>query len=191
MNSNSIRNLLLILSLIWSPLSFSKNLHLVDSNRHGFAIYRTGKPSAEDIKEFCRLRISEIVVLSGDAESVELKHKDLCPSLSVVYNEKQEVRTPLTRSFLENFDHWVKISQTEGKKIAFRCDCGCHRTGRLAAYYQMKYQSLSVQDAVKFLYKFGKNIDRYPELIPQITALEDFANQRPCSTEPQYCVGEK
>jgi hypothetical protein len=164
------------------------NLHLIDQLPNGFRIYRSGIPSEADMREFARLGVEEIAVLSGDARRREARHRRAAPMLEVVYDEKQDVRRPLTASFLRWFDEWVETARREGKVIAFRCRCGCHRTGRLAAYYQMKYQGLTADEAIAVMNELGRNMFLHPELEPQVRALEDFIHGRPCSRGEQYCV---
>jgi hypothetical protein len=171
-----------------SQSALAKNLHLIDSKPNGFAIYRSGEPSKKDMKEFCKLGIQEIAVLSGSAEKNEWKYQAACPTLKVIYNEEQRVQIPLTDSFLKEFDQWVEEAQNTGKVIAFRCSCGCHRTGRLAAYYQMKYQGLSRPEAITIMNKLGKHMSMYPQLLPQVQALEDYIQGRPCSVKQEFCV---
>ncbi|MEQ1876843.1 MAG: hypothetical protein ABL958_09360 [Bdellovibrionia bacterium] len=167
----------------------ANNLHLIDADaKTGFAIYRTGKPSSTDMKELCKLGVTEIAVLSGDAQKVEIKNQVACPTLKVVYNVEQSAKIPLTEKFISDFDKWVLDSHALGKKIAFRCSCGCHRTGRLAAYYQMKYQGYSVAAALKAMNEYGKFMWLHPELKPQVYALNDFIQGKTCSTNKKYCV---
>jgi protein-tyrosine phosphatase len=128
------------------------------------------------------------MVLSGNAEEYEDQMQDFCPSLKVIYNKKQSHAVPLTKIFLEDFDNWIQSAQKEGKKIAFRCNCGCHRTGRLAAYYQMKYQNIPMADALAIMNKHGKYMLFFPSLKPQVKALNDYINGSPCSTKERYCV---
>ena len=44
------------------------------------------------MKKFCELGIEEIMVLSGNAEQFEVRHKEACPNLKVIYNEKQKAK---------------------------------------------------------------------------------------------------
>lgn len=179
----------LLLSIFFVSPVFAQNLHLIDSEPEtGFAIYRMGQPDADEIKRLCDLGVEEIFVLSGNADKHELKHQDQCPSLRVVYNEKQNPKKPLTNEFLEDFDNWVSEARTVGKKIAFRCNCGCHRTGRLAAYYQMKYQKITASDAIAIMMKHGKWMILYPSLDNQVRALEDYIKGRECRQKTKYCV---
>jgi hypothetical protein len=165
-----------------------KNLHLIDHLPNGFKIYRSGLPNEYDLQEFHELGIEEIAVMSGDARRHEIRHSRLVPGLKVVYNQRQDVNIPLTSSFLEWFDSWVTEARQQGKVIAFRCRCGCHRTGRLAAYYQMKYQKVPVESALTIMNRLGRNMSFHPELEPQARALEDYIRNRPCSQEERYCV---
>ena len=183
---------LLFFALIVLPLtSFAKNLQLIQEDvNSGFAIYRTGKPSYSDMKELCKKGITEIAVLSGNAADYEFENRRACPSLKVVFNEKTSSKVALTTSFLEWFDNWVEEAKRTGKKIAFRCNCGCHRTGRLAAYYQMKYQNITSTDAWVILKKHGKWMFFHKKLIYQIRALEDYIQGRECTQNSRYCVKE-
>jgi len=126
--------------------------------------------------------------LSGDANSYEKKNMAMVPGLTVVYDQKQDADVPVTMSFLKWFDQWVEDARSKGKAIAFRCQCGCHRTGRLAAYYQMKYQNLTMDDAWVLLDEYGKNMWLHGNLKKQITSLKDYIDGRPCSQEPKHCV---
>lgn len=180
--------IILGLTLFVSP-AMANNLHLIDTDpQTGFAIYRTGEPSKKEIKELCKLGITEIAVLSGNAKDVEMKYASACPTLKVVYNVKQDADVPVTEKFLNDFDTWVTESHKAGKKIAFRCSCGCHRTGRLAAYYQMKYQGMTAKQAIDVMNDLGKWMWFHPELKPQVLALNDYIHGKSCSTKQKYCV---
>lgn len=180
----------MLLFLLFSFCAFAgNNTHLIDEDyESGYAIYRVSKPSFKDMKKFCDLGIEEMVVLSGNADSYEVKNQAGCPGLKVVYNEKQSSKIPLTSSFLEWFDSWVAEAKRVGKKIAFRCNCGCHRTGRLAAYYQMKFQNLTATDAKAILKKHGKYMFLFRHLYPQVYALKDYIRGVDCSQKSKYCV---
>ncbi|MCC7442098.1 MAG: dual specificity protein phosphatase family protein [Bdellovibrionales bacterium] len=173
-------------------IGLGNNLHLIDSDPgNGFALFRTSKPSRKDMRKFCELGIQEMMVLSGTAKKHEYKYADECPTLKVIYNEGQSTSTPVTEAFLRQFDEWVQNAQATGKKIAFRCECGCHRTGRLAAYYQMKYQGLTAEDAKIIMRKHGQWMLFYPHIFKQVDAMADYVAGRPCSLQPKYCVGEE
>lgn len=165
------------------------NLHLVGQDRAtGYALYRTSKPNANDMQEFCRLGITEMLVLSGSARKHEWKFQSTCPTLSVVKNLKQKTIVPLDQDFLAFFDQWVQEAKEQGKKIAFRCECGCHRTGRLAAYYQMKYQGLTLEEARDVMSEKGKYMWLFPHIYRQVDALADFVAGEDCSTGRFFCV---
>lgn len=169
------------LSAIW-------NIHSIEKQQNGFEIFRYGLPTRLGVLELCKRGISEVMILSGNAASFEWKHKAYCPGLKVIYNVKQSTDEPLSTEFLNFFDKWVTKAQKEGRKIAFRCDCGCHRTGRLAAYYQMKYQQLNDIAAISEMNKFGFFMKYFPELIPQVRDLYSYIQGLPCTEDSNYCV---
>ena len=167
------------------------NLHLMDSDKEGeFKIYRLGEPDSEGIENLCKLGVTEIAVLSGSAEDVELNYQSQCPSLKVVYNYRQDASEPLSGAFLRNFDGWVENAKKDGKAIALRCNSGSHRTGRLAAYYQMKYRGFSAKEVWDLAQSRGvvmHIVDKYSGIQQQILALEGYIHNRPC-TQSAYCV---
>ena len=167
------------------------NLHRVDKWTNGFAIYRSGAPSQTSFSKWCELGVSQVVVLAGDAASYEEKYHLLCPSIQVVYNEQQDVSVPLTASFLRAFDNWVTAAQKAGKVILFRCDCGCHRAGRLAGYYQMKYLGYTYDQAYHDMMLYGEGMQYFPYLADQLKALQDYIHDQPCQEKSQYCVINK
>lgn len=184
----------LVLVLLPAAPGAAKNLWLIaEDPQTGFAIYRSGKPSAADMREFCELGLSEGYVLSGNADEYEEAHADACPTLEVVYDVGQATRCPLTSEFLDRFDAWVEEARSAGKKIYFRCDCGCHRTGRLAGYYQIKHNGKSFEEARDLMMQRGKYMwwPKFWKLTPQLQALADHAEGRECSlegTDRKYCV---
>jgi protein-tyrosine phosphatase len=165
------------------------NLHQIDEHPNGFEIYRYARPDKDEIKYLCDLGIQEVFVLEGTGAEFEngklAKH---CPNLKVVYDENQNAHIPVTKTFLNTFDRWVQDAQATGKKIAFRCKIGAHRTGRLAAYYQMKYQNLTTEDAIVIMKKYGKYMMFHKDLDNQVVALKDFIRNRPCSEKSKHCV---
>ena len=167
----------------------ARNLQLVDEDpASGFALYRSGKPNADDLREMCDKHVTAMLVLSGDAAECEGRFGDVCPTLVVVKEVNQSDKVALSVQFLQWFDAWVLEAKRTGKKIAFRCDCGCHRTGRLAAYYQMKYLHVSVKEAKADMRKYGHLMAFHGWLQPQVDALADYIAGRPCSTPQRYCV---
>lgn len=179
----------ILFSVCFTSAAYAKNLHLVEENpQTGFAIYRTGLPNLSDFKRLCKIGVTKMIVLSGDGSIEEKYAKQYCPQLEVIYNKRQSSRVALSREFLNQFDSWITDAQARGEKIAFRCKCGCHRTGRLAAYYQMKYQNLSAKDSIAIMYKHGKWMLFFPHLKPQVYALADYIRGRPCSQAAKHCV---
>jgi protein-tyrosine phosphatase len=173
-----------------APERLPQNLHQIDSDRvTGFAIYRASEPNATDMLKFCQLGITEMMVLSGKGSIDAKLAKVYCPTLRVVYDEKTSARVAVTPEFLQAFDQWVLQARAQGKKIAFRCYCGCHRTGRLAAYYQMRFMNWDAGRAIEEMHDKGKFMFAYPELDAQVKALEDYIQKRPCGQKAQYCVG--
>jgi protein-tyrosine phosphatase len=170
--SLALRLILLMLLTILPAAAAASNLHLIETLPNGFAIYRSGKPDLEDLEEYRRLGIQEIAVLSGNADKHELKYHDRVPDLQVVYNEKQSPKKLPDAAFFDWFDTWVERARLSGRKIAFRCNCGCHRTGRLAAYYQMKWQNLTYEDAIILMNKHGRRMSFYPGLKEQVRQLQ-------------------
>ena len=166
------------------------NLHLIEADAAtGFAIYRLGDPGPGDVRSLCALGVREIAVLSGSALDYEVAHRDECPELEVVYNVEDDL-TPLTAEWLGSFDAWVERARRDGRKIAFRCSCGCHRTGRLAAYYQMKYLGLDPNAAWDLALSRGwimEAVDYFSGLQEQIIALHEYIHAQPCS-QGEYCV---
>jgi protein-tyrosine phosphatase len=178
---------ILFFSLVFLPQrAFSDNLHLIDKLPNGFAIYRSGEPSPNDLEQFRQLGIEEIAVLSGDAEKHEMKFSSICPDLKVAYNHKQNCHKPVSAAFLRWFDKWVQEARRTGKVIAFRCKAGSHRTGRLAAYYEMKYKKFSAEEAIAEMKKLGRQMFLHRDLDPQVRALEDFILCRKCAEHAKY-----
>jgi len=186
----SLKDLIMkfIILMFFSSCLFGNNLRLIATESNGFAIYRSGKPKAKDMSELCNKNIEEMMVLSGTADEHEFKYQEYCPTLKVTFNKASSARVALTDSFLKEFDTWVEDAKRKGKKIAFRCECGCHRTGRLAAYYQMKYQGITSTDAIAIMNKHGKYMFIHPQLPPQVRALENFIKNEPCSEKQKHCV---
>ncbi len=189
-----------------------------------FGIFRTGRPlsAAEFDDMVCGPEghpdqaISEIWVLSDKFGSDEKKYNDpkseiwqrpenknykrRCDKTITVQNFNQSVKdSPLSKEFLAKFDKYVKDARRDGRKIAFRCDCGCHRTGRLAAYYEMAYMGHSVDEAMKNMTKYahgkpdavGRAVYWWlikHKLKKQTEALYDYVHGKKCSTRSKFCV---
>ncbi len=167
------------------------NLHMIDSDADtGFALYRSGRPGMlfddspekikSDIKHICDMGITEVMVMSGDADVRETLYKDVCPQMKVVYNNKQTTFKSLNSIFLISFDKWVTSAKKSGKKILFRCRSGMHRTGRLSAYYQMKYMGYTVQKARDVMFDKGTYMYAFPHLYSQVEGLKLYIDNKPC-----------
>ena len=155
----------------------------------GFSLYRSGQLSASELAELCRLGIEEMVVLDGGAGDHECEmRRRICPELAVRYNAAQDARRPVTAEFLAAFDAWVAEARKSGRKIAFRCRHGWHRAGRLTAWYRMRFEGASADEAVTEMLAAGRFMGRHPQLVPQVRAMADLLAGRPCSTAREHCV---
>lgn len=188
---------LLAAAFLIAASAAAKNLHPIEHDSStGFTMYRTGAPDEEDMRYFCEdLGIQQIVVLSGNGDKFEERYREDCPSkLEVIYNYKQSHKCALTIEFLEDFDLWVEQAKRKGWQVAFRCNCGCHRTGRLAAYYRMKYQNRSVEDSLSDMKKNGKWMWWPPlwnALKAQTIALHNYKEGKECELKGRkrkHCV---
>lgn len=166
------------------------NTHLMDANSDtGFAIYRTSKPNkVSDFKKLCKAGVTEIMVLDGSGSREAFLAKKYCPALKVIYNKVQSAKTPLSSKFLQQFDTWVQYAKDNGVKIAFRCSCGCHRTGRLAAYYNMKYKGFTAAQAINDMYDKGRFMFLYGFLKGQVRAMRNYIDGNGCRQKRKYCV---
>lgn len=162
----------------------------LDSSPDGFGMYRSGQPEDPDLEEWCSLGIRKIFALNGEGEAYRAKLQALCPDAEIVYNEAQDPATAVTTAFLQKFDDAVAQAKLDGTKILFHCSCGCHRTGRLAAYYRIKYQNWTVDDALSEMYAIGRSMGGHPYLADQVRSFGDFVSQRPCGQDAKSCVRE-
>ena len=154
----------------------------------GFALYRSGRLSPADLGGLCELGVEEILVLDGDGENRECVYRDeLCPTLTVRYNHEQEADRPVSTEFLAAFDAWIEEAQTQGKKIAFRCRHGWHRTGRLAAYYRLRFEGASIDEVREEMHRIGRLMWLHPTLDDQVEAYADLLASEPCSVDPESC----
>lgn len=162
---------------------------LVDSDpESGFALYRSGALGEARLEELCAAGVEEIVVLNGDATERECRLRDrVCPGLRVRFDGRQDAHVPLGEDFLSAFDAWIEEARREGRKVAFRCRHGWHRTGRLAAWYRIRFQGIDPAAAVAEMNRAGRFMWRHRQLEPQVEALADLAAGRPCSTAPEHC----
>lgn len=172
------------------------NLHQIDGPPPGtgdaFRLYRSGAPPRETYAEWCgKLGIKRAIIMSGDAKEYELAYKKegICPGVEIIYNVQQDHNQPVSDSFLRWFDKQVEKAKQDKVGLLFRCYTGSHRAGRLAAYYQMKYQGLSVEEAIAVMTHKGMMMPLFNiVLIPQVRAMEDHIKGRPCEEVEWMCV---
>jgi len=174
------------------------NLHQVDGPAPGqgaapdYRLYRSGAPSRETFAKWCsEYQIERVIVMSGDAESLEFQYQSqgICPNLKVIYNVKQKVGVPVSDAFLQWFDDQVAAARRDRVGLLFRCKTGSHRTGRLAAYYQMKYEGLSLKEAIAVMNHLGMMMPLFDiPLKPQVRALDEFIQGQPCDQKQRACV---
>jgi len=154
----------------------------------GFALYRSGRLSPAELGVLCGLGVEEILVLDGEGGEREcLFRQNVCPEMKVRYNYAQEEDTPDSMDFLEAFDLWIEEARAAGKKVAIRCRHGWHRTGRLAAYYRMRFEGASATTASEEMQRIGRMMWRYPTLDPQVEAYADIIAGQTCTTEAENC----
>jgi hypothetical protein len=128
------------------------------------------------------------VVLDGKGADREcVFRKKVCPGLRVRYDQIQEAETPVSIDFLAAFDAWIEDARAQGKKVAFRCRHGWHRTGRLAAYYRMRFEGTTAAEAAQEMQRIGRMMWRHPTLDPQVEAYRDLVAGRQCSADPEHC----
>lgn len=166
-----------------------KNLHQIDEDpATGFAIYRSGQPKVEDAEALCEMGITKFFALNGGGHEYEAAVKAVCPQAEVVYNEMQDPDSMISAEFIRKFDQAVADAKAKGEKILFHCTCGCHRTGRLAAYYRMKYQGWSALAAIDEMNARGKNMSEHPTLPIQVRGLEQWVRGLPCTEPKAFCM---
>jgi len=165
-----------------------KRLNQLDSSPNGYSMYRRGQPDEGDVEEICELGVTKIYALNGEGGKYAAKLKEKCPSAEIVYDTLQDPGTSVSSEFLDAFDRSVEEARAAGKGILFHCSCGCHRTGRLAAYYRMKYQGWNSEAAIEEMNDIGDDMDQHPSLPTQVRGLEDYILQRACSGPAQFCI---
>ncbi len=129
--------------------------------------------------------------MSGNADVYEARYiSKHCPDMKIVYNDQQDERVLLSAEFLQDFDRWITRNRAQKIKVLFRCNCGCHRTGRLAASYRMTYNGYSADQAIAEMNRLGYRMKskRHRSLPFQVRAMKDHIDGKPCSQEKQYCV---
>lgn len=157
----------------------------------GFALYRSGRLSSADLSVLCGLGVEEILVLDGEGSQREcVFRRTICPEMQVRYDHAQEEDMPVSIEFLEAFDVWIEEARAKGKKVAFRCRHGWHRTGRLAAYYRMRFEGASAVQATEEMQSIGRMMWRHPSLDPQVEAYADLLLDGECSSARADCPTE-
>ncbi len=179
----------------WTVIN--NNLHQIEGPlpaepERAFRVYRSGAPSKETFELWCtEFGIERVIVLSGDAGKHELQYQSegTCQDIEVIYNVEQSHTKPVSDGFLEFFEEQIEKAEQDNVGILFRCQTGSHRAGRTAAYYQMKYQGLSADQAIEIMDHKGLLMPLFdPDLVPQVQAMEDYLEGRECSQKEKYCV---
>ena len=182
--------------LLLSSTCFAKNAYVVDSiEGTKTKIVRSGLPTYSDFQHFCKLGVRRMIVMSGNG-SVEKTYaktpwsKQNCAGFEVIYDQKQASKTPLSEEFLNFFDKEIETAKSTGVGVGFRCNCGCHRTGRLAAYYRMKYLNKSPENSVLDQRKKSgpAMLLHFSAMKYQIFALNDYISGNSCGEDQKYCV---
>ena len=127
-------------------------------------------------------------MLDGGGERECAMRGRRCPGLEVRYDAAQDARRPLTAEFLSAFDSWIEEARAHGRKIALRCRHGWHRAGRLSAWYRMRFEGATADEAIAEMLRAGRFMRRHRQLVPQVRALADLLAGRPCSTAAEHCV---
>ncbi len=164
--------------------------HRIDGEAGGgFAVYRSGALTREELAELCAAGVEEMVVLDGTARRRECAWRDeVCPGLRVRYDEEQDADLPLDAGFLARFDAWVEEARRAGLAVAFRCTHGWHRTGRLAGYYALRHQGWESEAARREMHRLGQWMGMHPSLDEQVEALADRVAGRRCDEPAEVCV---
>ncbi|MBA2404506.1 MAG: hypothetical protein H0V66_07035 [Bdellovibrionales bacterium] len=178
----------------------AKNLHVMDESADGkYRIVRTGIPKFKDFQKMCQMGIRRMIVMAGNGATEEEFAKTEwaqknCQGFQVIYNCKQATKIPLSKQFLSFFDEEVTKAKALGYGLAFRCNCGCHRTGRLAAYYRMKYQDKGPEESVRDQRRKAPGLATFLHrkiIKHQIHALADYIKGKECSGEnKEFCPVE-
>ena len=141
-----------------------------DCRGPGFAVYRSSNPGSAEWSAVCGDWKTDFVVLNDDRwQEREERYRKYCPNGTVVYARSQSISRGLEPDFLAFFDQVIARARAEGRKVLFHCKLGIHRTGRLAAYYELKHESWSLERA----------LDDFDEHVPFLTRVYGvFLNRR-------------
>ena len=180
-------------SLSW--MTKDNNLKQIDGpapdGQPAFRVYRSAAPSRQTFESWCKVyNIDRVIVLSGDAASYELKYQaqGVCPGIKVIHNSFHRFDLPFQKSFLDWFDGAVASAKNDKAGLLLRCITGSHRTGQLAAYYQLKYLNMSIDGVVKDMNNDGAAMPFFDLwMMPQVRGLDAYVHNRPCSF-PDACV---
>ncbi len=172
------------------------NLHQIDGpppasdGPRAYRLYRSGSPSRQTFAKWCSVYgVERVIVMDGGAISHERRYQSegVCPNIQIIYNVNQGL-TPVSDGFLSWFDTQVASAKKDEAGVLFRCKTGSHRTGRLASYYQIKHQDLSLADALAVLEHKGKMMEFWSLIfVPQVIAIDEHLKGQPC-TQPGPCV---
>ena len=190
--SRVVRALIASLALVALTACADAPRPIFEDSATGFALYRSGRLSPTDLGFLCEIGVEEILVLDGDGENRECAFQDkLCPGLTVRYNQAQNPDSPVAVDFLEAFDAWIEDARAQGKKVAFRCRHGWHRTGRLAAYYRLRFEGASLEAVQEEMHRIGNQMWLHPTLDDQVAAYADLLGGQPCSVDGENCPVEE
>jgi hypothetical protein len=121
-----------------------------DCRGRGYAVYRSSEPGDAEWRAVCGEWKTDFVVLDDDRwQRREENYRKHCPHGAVVYAGSQRTSRSLDRDFLAFFDQVIARARAEGRKVLFHCKLGVHRTGRLAAYYELKHEGWSLDRALE------------------------------------------
>ncbi len=140
-----------------------------DCRGRGYAVYRSSNPGPAEWSAVCGDWKTDFVVLNDDRwQKREERYRKHCPNGTVVYAASQSTSRYLDRAFLAFFDQVIARARAEGRKVLFHCKLGVHRTGRLAAYYELKHEGRSLDQA----------LEDFDDHVPFLTRVYGFALNR-------------
>jgi len=141
-----------VLRLLFVPTAEANNLECIGGDCHGpgYAVYRSSEPGPQEWKAVCGTWKTDFVVLDDDSwQKRDRVYKRQCPNGTVVYAKSQSVAANLDTDFLAFFDQVIARARSEGRKVLLHCRLGTHRTGRLAAYYGLKFEGWALARALE------------------------------------------
>ena len=160
-----------VLSLSAAASARAGNLECLggDCKGPGYAVYRSSNPGPAEWKAVCGNWRTDFVVLNDDRwQERDERYRKQCPNASVVYAKAQATSRSLDHDFLDFFDQVIARARAENRKVLFHCKLGVHRTGRLAAYYELKHEGWSLDRALQ----------NFEEHIPFLTRIYGFVFDR-------------